>query len=143
MSDEIKEAYEHGDYDVTELEEDGSGWALFAGVMMWGISLFAATALCVGIFNSALIEEYSALHTEINWLFFGIFDAIVALVAFIAGIAIWRGLKFGFWLGIIFSTINAARWFLFSEGAPVWSLIMIGVWVLVIYGLIRERKLYT
>lgn len=124
-------------------EEDISGWALFAGMMIFGIGLFAATAAFVGFFNNSLIYEYSLLGTSFDWIWYGIFDGLIAIVTIYAGSAIWRGQKLGYWLGLIFATLSAGRWFLFIAGAPIWSLTMVVVWLLVIYGLIHDRKYFS
>jgi len=137
MNEESNEVYNMSDY------KDPSGWAMLAGVMMWGISVFSFTALCAGFFNRSLIMNYSVFGMKWDFIWYGIFDGLVSLVSFLTGIAIWQYRKVGFWLGIIFATLSAGRWMLFIEGAPIWSLTMVFVWILVIYGLIRDKKFFS
>ncbi len=144
MTTEVEtEASQESYYEEGYGEEDISGWALFAGMMMFGISLFAATAACAGFVNNSLIYEYSLLGTFFDWIWYGIFDGLIAIVTLYAGYSIWRGQKLGYWLGLIFATLSAGRWFLFIAGAPIWSLTMVVVWLLVIYGLIHDRKYFS
>jgi hypothetical protein len=119
-----------------------SGWAEFAGVMMFGISWFALLAAIIGLFNNNFIYDNSALGTAWNWIWFGLFDLITAIVAAYAGYAILQGQRIGFWLGLIFATLSAGRWFLFIQGLPLWSLAMVTIWILVAFGLIRDRAYF-
>lgn len=127
----------------TIASEDYSGWSLFSGMMLFGVGLFAATAACVGLLNTSMVHEYSLLGDAVDWIWYGLFDGLMALVAFYAGYAVWSGKKIGYWLGLIISTLSVARWFLFIPGAPLWSLSMVGIWLLTIYGLIKDRKYFS
>ena len=120
-------------------EDDGSGWALFAAMMLFGVSVFAFTAMCTGWFVPNYLQ-YSALGTAIDWIWYGIFDGLTALVALGAASAIMQGRKVGMWLGLIIATLSAGRWFLFIPAVPFWGLTMVVIWLLVVYGLIKSRK---
>lgn len=135
-TDMEKEVNEDMDY------EDQSMWGLIAGMMLFGVGMFAAMAACAGFFNSSLLE-YSILGDAIDWIWYGLFDGLTALVALYAGYAVWSGKKIGYWLGLIIATLSAGRWFLFVPGIPLWSLMMVGIWLLVIYGLIKDRKYFS
>ena len=122
---------------------DYTGWSLLAAMMLFGVGLFAAMTACAGFLNTSLVQEYSMLGESIDWIWYGLFDGLVALIAFYAGYAIWSRRKIGYWLGLIISTLSAARWFLFIPSAPLWSLMMVGIWLLTVYGLIKDRKSFT
>ena len=141
MSEQTQDASEVPDA-VSVSDRPYSGWADFAALMMFGISLFALLAAIVGFFNNSFVYNNSALGTAWNWIWFGLFDLITSIVAAYAGIAIIRGQRIGFWLGLIFATLSAGRWFLFVPGLPLWSLAMVTVWILVVYGLIRDRAYF-
>jgi hypothetical protein len=123
--------------------EDYSGWSLFAGMMLFGVGLFSATAACAGFFNQSLAQDYSMVGNVFDWMWYGLFDGLTALVAFYAGYAVWSGKKIGYWLGLIISTLSAARWFLFIPGAPIWALTMVGIWLLTVYALIKDRESFS
>jgi hypothetical protein len=124
-------------------EDDVSGWSLFAGMMIIGIGLFALTATCIGFLNNSFIQEYSMIGDRLDSIWYGLYDGLTAIVAFVAGFAIWQGRKIGFWLGLIIATLSAARWFMFIQAIPLWSLAMLVIWLLVVYGLIHDRKQFT
>ena len=123
-------------------EDATSGWALFAAMMLFGVSMFAFMAMCTGWLVPNYLQ-YSALGTTIDWIWYGVFDGLTGLVALGAGSAIMQGRKAGYWLGLIIATLSAGRWFLFIPAVPFWGLTMVVVWILVIYGLIRSRKSFT
>lgn len=116
---------------------------MISAVMIFGVSLFAATAAVVNFFSGSSIQQYSMLGDSVNMSYFGAFDGVTAILAAIAGYGIWKGKKYGFWLGLIMATVSVARWFLFAAGLPLWSFGMTIVWILVIYGLIKDRKYFS
>jgi hypothetical protein len=112
-----------------------SGWVVFASILMFGIGGIALLAAIADFVNPSWIEDQSILGNSLDFLWYGAFDLVIGLAAIYAGLEILRGGKIGYWLGIIFATLSAFRWFLFMPGAPIWALTMILVWTLVIYGL--------
>lgn len=145
MSTDMEKETNQGMYNETPAKAvvDYTGWSLLAAMMLFGIGLFAAMTACAGFLNTSLVQEYSMLGESIDWIWYGLFDGLVALLAFYAGYAIWSRRKIGYWLGLIISTLSAARWFLFIPGAPLWSLMMVGIWLLAVYGLIKDRESFT
>ncbi len=126
---------------VYEEELTTSGWGLFAGMMLFGVSMLAFMAMCIG-WGVPNMLQYTAFGIAVDWLWYGIFDGLTALVAFIAAGAVFQGRKTGYYLGLIIATLSAGRWFLFIPLVPFWGVMMGIVWVLVIYGLIRDRKTF-
>ena len=92
--------------------------------------------------NPGWIEGLSIFGDKLSSSSYGIIDLIIALLAFSAGLDILRGGKTGYWLGIIFSTLNALRWFIFMPGAPILALTMTFVWTLVAYGLATNQDYF-
>ena len=117
-----------------------TGWGLFAGMLIFGISLFSFSAMCVGWGSNIL--QYTAFGRAVDWLWYGIFDGLTALVAFFAGAAIFQGRKIGYYLGLIMATLSAGRWFLFIPAIPFWGVTMVVIWILAVYGLIQDRKAF-
>jgi hypothetical protein len=122
-------------------EEMASGWALFAAMMLFGVSLFSFMSMCIG-WGVPDIIKFSAFGMRVDWLWYGLFDGLVAIVAFIAAGAVLQGRKFGYYAGLIIATLSAGRWFLYIPGVPFWGLMMVVVWILVIYGLTKERAYF-
>lgn len=123
-------------------DEPVSGWRVFAGMMMFGVSLFAFMAMCIG-WGVPNMLQYTAFGMTVDWLWYGLFDGLTAIVAFVSAGAILQGNKIGYYLGLIIATLSAGRWFLFIPVIPFWGLTMIVVWILVIYGLVREKDSFN
>ena len=122
-------------------EPEPTGWRVFAGMMLFGVSLFAFMAMCIG-WGVPNMLQYTAFGMTVDWLWYGLFDGLTAIVAFIAAGLVLQGNRIGFYLGLIIATLSAGRWFLFIPAVPFWGLIMLIVWVLVIYGLIRDKDTF-
>jgi hypothetical protein len=73
-----------------------------------------------------------------NFVFWGVLDLIVALVAFYAGISLLRGGSYGLVMGYLFAGLAAIRWLFVVPAAPIISVVMIALCVMVIYGLAKR-----
>ena len=118
------------------------GWVVFAAILMFGIGGFTLLSAIADFVNPGWIEGLSIFGDRLNSVSYGIIDLIIALVAFYAGFDILQGGKNGYWLGIIFSTLNVLRWFIFMPGAPILALTMAFVWMLVAYGLAMNQDYF-
>jgi hypothetical protein len=123
-------------------EKGRPGWVVFAAILMFGIGGFTLLSAIADFVNPGWIEGLSIFGDRLNSVSYGIIDLIIALVAFYAGFDILQGGKTGYWLGIIFSTLNVLRWFLFMPGAPILALTMAFVWMLVAYGLAMNQDYF-
>jgi len=123
-------------------DEPTSSWGLFAGMMMFGVSLFAFMAMCVG-WGVPNMLQYTAFGMTVDWMWYGIFDGLSAIAALIAAAGIWQNKKYGYYLGLIIATLSAGRWFLYIPVVPFWGLTMLVVWILVVYGLIKDRETFN
>jgi hypothetical protein len=123
-------------------EKGRPGWVVFAAILMFGIGGFTLLSAIADFVNPGWIEGLSIFGDRLNSVSYGIIDLIIALVAFYAGFDILQGGKTGYWLGIIFSTLNVLRWFLFMPGAPILALTMTFVWTLVAYGLAMNQDYF-
>ena len=131
------------EYEEVYYAEDAmvTGWGLFAGMMLFGVSMFAFLAMCIG-WGVPNMLQYTAFGMTVDWLWYGLFDGLTAIVAFFAAGAVWQGRKIGYYLGLIIATLSAGRWFLFIPAVPFWGAIMLVIWALVIYGLVRDREYF-
>jgi hypothetical protein len=113
---------------------EGSGWVLFAGIMIamvgvlnifWGIAAIDKSNFFVA--NTEYI--LSDLNTW-GWVVL-----ILGALQLLAAVSIWRGGSFGRWFGIAVAALNAIAALLALPAYPFWSLAIFAVDVLVIYGL--------
>ena len=113
---------------------EGSGWVLFAGIMImmvgvlniiWGIAAIGS--------SSFFVEDTRYIFSELNtW---GWIVLIIGALQLAAAFSIWAGGTFGRWFGIAAATVNAIVALLTIPAYPFWSLAIFAVDVLVIYGL--------
>ena len=102
---------------------------------MFGLGGIALVATIWDFTTTSLVSDYSMLGDTLDWLWYGIFDGVIAIAAFYAGYDILKGGSLGYVLRMTFATLNSIKWFLFIPGAPIAALTMSIVWILVIYGL--------
>jgi hypothetical protein len=113
------------------------GLLTFAAVMMFVVAgLEALSALLNFAGTGWWVTEMGNL-VYANFVFWGILDAIIALLALIGGIDILRGGTFGFVMGYLFAVIGAIRWLFVIPAAPVLAVVVIALCVMVIYGLAK------
>ena len=126
---------------AVSFQGDIPGWVVFAAFMMFGLGGLAFLAALTEFTVGTWVTD-TMMGNLIDFLWFGIFDGIVAIAAFYAGYAIFKGNKSGFWLGLIFATLSAIRWFLFIPAVPLASVTMLLIWVLVVYALAHSRAYF-
>jgi len=73
-----------------------------------------------------------------NFVFWGIVDSIIALIALYSGIDLLRGGTYGFVMGYLFAGLGAIRWLFVIPAAPVLAVAVIALCVMVIYGLAKH-----
>jgi len=62
-----------------------------------------------------------------NFVFWGVLDLIVALIALYAGMSLLRGGAFGLVMGYLFAGLTAIRWLVVIPAAPILSVVMIAL----------------
>jgi hypothetical protein len=114
--------------------EKGSGWVLFAWVMLAfaGVMniVYGITALANAKFYVAdAVFVFGDLRTW-GWIaiVFGVVELLVAA-------SVWRGGEIGRWSGIIIAGFNAVAQMGSMQSYPFWTLVIIAFDVLVIYAL--------
>ena len=115
-------------------QPDGSGWILFAGIM-----ILIAGILNV-IYGIAAIDNSSFFVQDTEFIFsslktWGWIILIIGVLEIFAAFSIWRGGAFGAVLGIFAASISAIGALLSIPAYPFWSLAIFAVDILVIYGL--------
>ena len=113
---------------------DGSGWRLFAAVIL------AIAGILNVIYGIAAIGDSSFFVEDTRYILSGLntwgwISLILGVVQLIAVASIVRGGEFGRWFGIAAAGVNAITALLSLPAYPVWSLAIFAVDILVIYGL--------
>lgn len=112
--------------------EKGSGWLLFASIML----------LLAGAFNfiwgiGALVKDdlYVSKLLFANLTFWGWVWLIVGVVQILVGFGVMSRNQVARWAGIVMASVSAILAFFYIWAVPGWALLIITLDVLVLYGL--------
>ena len=114
--------------------EQGSGWVLFAGIMIVTVGILNL------IYGIAAIGDSSFFVADQKFILSGLNTwgwvmLVLGVGQILAAFSIWAGNSFGRWFGIACAMLNAIAALLAIPAYPFWSLVVIGIDILVIYGL--------
>jgi hypothetical protein len=115
-------------------EPEGSGWIVFAGIMMMIVAILNVIYGIAAIGNSKFFisgQKYIVSDLK-TW---GWITLIIGVVQGIAAFSIWAGNQFGRWVGIIVAGLSAIAALMSIPAYPFWSLAVFAVDILIIYGL--------
>ena len=120
--------------DSSSYPPEGSGWVLFAGIMIMMVGVLNI------IWGIAAIDRSSFFVQDTQYIFsdlrtWGWIILVLGGLQFAAAFSIWAGGSFGRWFGIAAATVNAIAALLSIPAYPFWSLAIFAIDVLVIYGL--------
>ena len=112
----------------------GSGWVLFAGIMLGIIGVLNAIYGIAAIDKSKFfVANTQYIISDLNtW---GWVLLVVGVLQLFAAFSVWRGGSFGRWFGIAVASLNSIAALLAIPAYPFWSLAIFAIDVLVIYGL--------
>jgi hypothetical protein len=113
------------------------GMLTFAAVMMFVVAGFEALAGLLSFAGTGWWVTYEGDLVYANFVFWGILDMIIAIIALYAGIEILRGGTYGWVVGYIFAAVGTIRWLFVIPAAPVLAVVIIALCVMVIYGLAK------
>jgi hypothetical protein len=109
----------------------------FAAVMMFVVAGFEALSALLNFAGTGWWVTAAGNLVYANFVFWGILDLIIALIALYAGISLLRGGSFGIVMGYLFAVVAAIRWLFVIPAAPVLAVVVIALCVMVIYGLAK------
>ena len=122
------------------MENDGSGWKLFAGILILLGGIMNVFDGIVGISQTAYITRYTGGQLPItnniktwSWVVL-----IIGAVMILAGFLIFAGNMFGRVVGVIVASVNALAQLAYLNHNTFWSFTMILIDLLVIYGLVAH-----
>jgi hypothetical protein len=120
---------------MAETEDVGSGWVLYAGVMImvagvmntiYGIAAIAESSFYVG--NTRFV--FGDLKTW-GWI-----ATCIGVIECSAALGIWARATWARWTGVAIASVNAIAQLLFLPAYPLLTLAIFTLDILVIYGLI-------
>jgi hypothetical protein len=113
------------------------GLLTFAAVMMFVVAGLEALSALLDFAGTGWWVTEAGNLVYANFVFWGILDLIIALIALYAGIDILRGGTYGLVVGYLFAVVGAIRWLFVIPAAPVLAVVVIALCVMVIYGLAK------
>ena len=113
---------------------EGSGWVLFAGIMIMLVGVLNAIYGIAAIDNSSFfVADTQYILSDLNtW---GWVLLILGALQLIAAFSIWAGGTYGRWFGIAVAGCNAIAALLAIPAYPFWSLAVFAIDLMIIYGL--------
>ena len=114
------------------------GWFTFAAVIMFFVAGFEVLSAILAFGGTGWWVTEMGNLVYANFVFWGVLDLIVALIALYAGMSLLRGGAFGLVMGYLFAGLTAIRWLVVIPAAPILSVVMIALCVMVIYGLAKH-----
>ena len=113
---------------------EGTGWVLFAGIMIMMVGVLNILWGIAAIDNSRFfVQDTTFIFSNLNtW---GWIVLIIGALQLAAAFSIWAGGSYGRWFGIAAATVNAIAALLSIPAYPFWALAIFAIDVLVIYGL--------
>jgi hypothetical protein len=125
----------HGPVSDYAVEDRGTGWLVFAGIMMLIVGVLNVIYGIAAIDSSSFyVQDAQYVISDLNTL--GWVVLVVGVVQLCAAFGIWRGGQIGRWIGIATASCNAILQLLFIASYPFLSLALFAVNLLVIYGLV-------
>jgi len=111
------------------------GLVTFAAIMMFTLGGLSIVWAIEEFSNAAWLNNANLGLFSKTLFYWAISDLVIAAVAILAGLDVWRGGKVGRWIGIIISALSAIKAFFYIPWAPVAALLIVAMDILIIYGL--------
>jgi hypothetical protein len=121
------------------VDSSGTGWVLFAGLMIALIGVLNFVYGIAAIDDSRFyVGDASFVFSDLNtW---GWFLLIVGIVQVAAGLGIWAGSGVAQWIGIASAAVNALIQMFILPAFPLWALAVFAIDVLILYGLLAHGR---
>ena len=118
------------------------GMLTFAAVMMFVVAGLEGLSALLSFAGTGWWVTEAGNLVYANFVFWGILDLIIAIIALYAGIDILRGGTYGMVVGYLFAVVGAIRWLFVIPAAPVLAVVVIALCVMVIYGLAKHSDYF-
>jgi hypothetical protein len=119
---------------ATTEPEKGTGWLIFAGVMLF----IAGTIGVVDGVSAITDSKFYVSHPRFlfgNLHVWGWVNLVLGGFLIAAVFGIWAGAPWARWFGIVMATLGAIAHLLFIPAYPLWSLALFAIDLLIVYGL--------
>ena len=116
------------------------GMVTFAAVLMFIVAGLEALGAFFSFAGTGWWVTSSGDLVYTNFVFWGVLDLIIALIALYAGIDLLRGGTFGLVAGYCFAVFGAVRWLFVVPAAPVLAVVVVALCVMVIYALAKYSE---
>jgi len=115
-------------------EEKGSGWLVFASVMLMIVGVLNVIWGITALAKEAYFEPKILFANLTLW---GIIWLIIGIVEIAAGAAVLQKAQWARWFGVVMASLGLLWAFMGIGIFPVWSIVIIVIEILVIYGLVE------
>jgi hypothetical protein len=118
------------------------GMLTFAAIIMFVVAGLEGLSALLNFAGTGWWVTQAGNLVYANFVFWGILDLIIAIIALYAGIDILRGGTYGLIVGYLFAVVGAIRWLFVIPAAPVLAVVVIALCVMVIYGLAEHSDYF-
>ena len=118
------------------------GMLTFAAIMMFVVAGLEGLSALLSFAGTGWWVTEAGNLVYANFVFWGILDLIIAIIALYAGIDILRGGTYGMVVGYLFAVVGAIRWLIVIPAAPVLAVVVIALCVMVVYGLAEHSDYF-
>lgn len=118
----------------------GSGFVVFAGVMMIVLGIFHALEGLTAILKDKFFVSTSNYLITVDVTSWGWIHLIGGAIVAVAGFFVLSGALWARAIGVILAVLSAVANFLFIPYYPFWSLLMIALDILVIWALVAHGR---
>jgi hypothetical protein len=119
-----------------------TGWVTFAAMVMFVAGALNLVWAIEEFSGAAWLNNLSSGDFGTQYTVWAIIDLVMALVAFGAGVSIWQGGKFGFWVGMIAAILSVVRAFIYIPWFPFAAILVIVIDLLIIYALSSDAEYF-
>ena len=118
-----------------------SGWAAFAAVILFIVGAFNVTYGLAAIFNDEILVASGQGVLVFDFTTWGWALLIVGSIMLATSIGLWWVSAWARWLAVLFATISAIVQMGLITAFPLWSILIITLDVVVIYNLTVQKGL--
>ena len=122
------------DYGGTSADVSGTGWVMFAAVLL-GLAGLWNFIEGVAAISNAHVYVGNANYVFSDLKTWGWIVLLIGVVQLFVAFGIWAGSNAARWVGIVIVSLNAIAQLLFIPAYPFWALAIFSLDVLVLYGL--------
>jgi hypothetical protein len=115
---------------------DPSGWAVFAGILLFMNGCFGVLFGLAAILNDEVVTV-GGRGGVVVWdiTAWGWITLVIGAVMLLTGLGLFAGNTAARWMGVFFAMLHALTQFVYISAFPLWSILVISLDVVIIYQL--------